>query len=83
MNDVRLSLDEIPTHLKLQEKNFTLIGLISFHPLSKSATVMGHYTAYCWCSLLERWQLFDDLQQSPKFVRKSTSVKAQYLFYSI
>ena len=58
-------LSDIPQQVTVLGKTFTIRGVILFKPpLSNNRNAVGHYTAYCWRSLIQRWQLYDDMIDS-------------------
>ncbi len=82
-NEIQVPLNDIPKSITvLGGKQFTLRGVIVFRsPVTKGG--MGHYTAYCWRTTLDKWELYDDMSCSIKYVRASTRVKIHFLFYSL
>ena len=82
--DMSVALSAVPQTLNVMARHFTLKGVVSFRPpASATKSGMGHYVAYCWRPSIDRWQLFDDLQKTQKFVRASTIVQSQFIIYSL
>ena len=79
-------LSDIPQQVTVLGKTFTIRGVILFKPpLSNNRNAVGHYTAYCWRSLIQRWQLYDDMIDSKTvtYVKNSSVIDRNILIYTL
>jgi len=86
---MEIPLKDIPQEIEVAEKTYTIRGVIPFQPPdSNDQNAVGHYTAYCWRSRLQRWQLFDDLikknsMNTGSYVKSRTVVDCDFLLYTL
>ncbi|KAL5237753.1 hypothetical protein ACI65C_005163 [Semiaphis heraclei] len=83
--DISIMLHEIPKTITIKQKLYNLRGMINFiPPASKKLQAAGHYITYCWRDATNKWEKYDDLSTSPRFVRPtSIATSCQILVYTI
>lgn len=81
VQDITISLNEIPKQLIIRENLFYLRGIISFCG-GKKVNEIGHYVAICK-RLNEHWEIYNDLEKKRKHFPREKKVSCQCLIYAI
>lgn len=82
-NNIRFpntTLSDLPTILRINDKQFHLCGAVEFIP-SKISNGLGHYVAYTR-SICNKWKRIDDLQKEATYYQtKTPDVQISILLY--
>lgn len=82
--DLPVILKDIPTTISIFDTKYTLRGLINFiPPKCKSMDAVGHYVSYNWREGNNDWERCDDLLNTIRHVRASTTVNCQFIIYTL